>query len=593
MDSRSTRPSAAAASAAAQALPARTGARAGVWAIRWTADPLAAPALALYLHGLGARLVGYAPGLYADVRPATVTPDDVLIEWPLHDPRRSPPAAAARRGPTRTSALRDVELGRWRLDVRRAMTAALERGAVGVDVAVDRSAGRAWVLFARGADARRALDHRRRRRRRRPPGGGAGYEHRLSRWSERTTGSLPASRGSSRCWRVRRRATFYVPGVTAERHPDEIVGLAEAGTRSATTATRTGSRTRLPAADQRARSPRARGAARDHRPPPARLPRPGWELTRGHAGRARRRSAFAWDSSLMGDDRPYLVEAAGRRAGRAACPLGARRRPALRPHDRSRRAARGLGARARAGPRRGRHVTVTLHPEILGRAHRVDVLRRLLDGVAGQSPASRTVRSPRPSRREPGRALRLSSGCAGCVRLRSAGARRPAHRARRRGERRGRTRGSSAALVRVRRCGHARGRAARAGSDRRGRLRSASAARRRCAHAGRVATASRRRSRGACRRRRRRCSLRRPGSPCYRRSPISARRAAFAACRVGGCRGLRRRRAGGGSAQWRWVLVAVAALTLGVAGVAAGLPVTAGGIARSPCVGCSGSAQRS
>jgi hypothetical protein len=39
-------------------------------------------------------------------------------------------------------------LARWRHDVRGAMTAALETRAVGIDVAVDRSAGRAWVLFA-------------------------------------------------------------------------------------------------------------------------------------------------------------------------------------------------------------------------------------------------------------------------------------------------------------------------------------------------------------------------------------------------------------------------------------------------------------
>ena len=32
--------------------------------------------------------------------------------------------------------------------------------------------------------------------------------------------------------------------------------------------------------------------------------------------------------------------------------------------------------------REDRHVTITCHPEILGRGHRVDVLRRLLDAAA-------------------------------------------------------------------------------------------------------------------------------------------------------------------------------------------------------------------
>jgi predicted GNAT superfamily acetyltransferase len=121
----------------------------GIWAIRWTADPLAAPALALYLHGLGARLVDYAPGLYADVRPETVTPDDVLIEWPLQHPAPTAGRPSARvEIPLAHDALEAPALARWRHDVRGAMTAALETRAVGIDVAVDRSAGRAWVLFA-------------------------------------------------------------------------------------------------------------------------------------------------------------------------------------------------------------------------------------------------------------------------------------------------------------------------------------------------------------------------------------------------------------------------------------------------------------
>ena len=122
------------------------------WAIRWTADPLAAPALALYLHGLGARLVAYAPDLYAEVRPAAVTPDDVLIEWPLQrTPSPSGRPSARVEIPLGHEALGARALARWRHEVRGAMTAALDKHAVGVDVAVDRDAGRAWVLFAEAA----------------------------------------------------------------------------------------------------------------------------------------------------------------------------------------------------------------------------------------------------------------------------------------------------------------------------------------------------------------------------------------------------------------------------------------------------------
>jgi predicted GNAT superfamily acetyltransferase len=124
----------------------------GATAIRWTADPLSAPALALYLGSLRARLVAYAPELYAEVRPATVAPDDVLIEWPLLVPAPENGRPGGRvEIPLDVRALADSELTRWRLDVRRAMTGALAGGGVGTDVAVDRAGGRAWVLFSEAA----------------------------------------------------------------------------------------------------------------------------------------------------------------------------------------------------------------------------------------------------------------------------------------------------------------------------------------------------------------------------------------------------------------------------------------------------------
>lgn len=125
---------------------------AGVATIRWTADPLAAPALALYLGGLGARLVGYEPELYADVRDHTVPPDDVVIEWPLAGADPEPAAPAARvEIPLGIGALDRPERLRWRFAVRCAMTQALGRGGVGTDVAIDRAQARAWVLFREAA----------------------------------------------------------------------------------------------------------------------------------------------------------------------------------------------------------------------------------------------------------------------------------------------------------------------------------------------------------------------------------------------------------------------------------------------------------
>ena len=119
--------------------------------IRWTAEPLSAGALGLYLSGLGARLVDYGAGLYADVRPAAVPPDDVTIEWRLDGTRGDGPPASRVEVPFDHRRLGLEQLRDWRLRVRRAMTSAIESGAVGTGVAIDRASECAWVLFSRPA----------------------------------------------------------------------------------------------------------------------------------------------------------------------------------------------------------------------------------------------------------------------------------------------------------------------------------------------------------------------------------------------------------------------------------------------------------
>jgi predicted GNAT superfamily acetyltransferase len=123
----------------------------GATVIRWTADPLAAPALTLYLGTLGARLVAYCAELYAEVRPAAIAPDDVMIEWPLREAAPLGPAVGRVQVPLERGRLADGELMRWRLEVRRQMTDLLARGGIGSGVEVDRSADRAWVAFRAAA----------------------------------------------------------------------------------------------------------------------------------------------------------------------------------------------------------------------------------------------------------------------------------------------------------------------------------------------------------------------------------------------------------------------------------------------------------
>ncbi|MGZ8648376.1 MAG: hypothetical protein ACXW08_07085, partial [Solirubrobacteraceae bacterium] len=116
--------------------------------IRWTAEPLSASALGLYLSGLGARLVDYGVGLYADVRPAAVPPDDVTIEWTLEDRPGDGPPATSVEVPFDYRRLGQERFHEWRLRVRRAMASAIDAGAVGTGVATDRGSERAWVLFS-------------------------------------------------------------------------------------------------------------------------------------------------------------------------------------------------------------------------------------------------------------------------------------------------------------------------------------------------------------------------------------------------------------------------------------------------------------
>jgi peptidoglycan/xylan/chitin deacetylase (PgdA/CDA1 family) len=217
------------------------------------------------------------------------------------------------------------------------------------------------------------------------PGGGAGWEHLLSSWSERTYGLL---RGLPRILDVLDefgvRATFYVPGVTAQRHPDEVGALAasrhEVGHHGHTHRRPD----ELSAADQRAEiadGTLALEAVTGLRPLGYRAP--AWELTPPTLA-ALGAAGFAFDSSLMGDDRPYVIEALD--ATLVELPVHWALDDA--PHFARATDVAGLLAtwlaELCAARREQRLTTITCHPEILGRAHRIDVLRRLLDAAAGQ-----------------------------------------------------------------------------------------------------------------------------------------------------------------------------------------------------------------
>jgi len=116
---------------------------AGMDRIRWTADPLAAPALALYLSGLGARIVRYRAGMFDGLR--CTRNDDVEIEWSVRGTVPAAPVDALVEIPADPS----CHSAAWRETVRREMRSLLGQELVGVGVEV--AGDRRWVRFGRPA----------------------------------------------------------------------------------------------------------------------------------------------------------------------------------------------------------------------------------------------------------------------------------------------------------------------------------------------------------------------------------------------------------------------------------------------------------
>jgi peptidoglycan/xylan/chitin deacetylase (PgdA/CDA1 family) len=213
------------------------------------------------------------------------------------------------------------------------------------------------------------------------PDGGRGYARRLTSRSERLYGlrrGLPRVLGVLEESGVR--ATFYVPGVVAQRHPDEIRALLDAGHELGHHGHTHRRPDTLTAAEQRAELEDGLAALAELSGARVRGYRaPGWELTPGTL-RALGELGFTHDSSLMADDRPYMV------GGVVELPVHWTLDDA--PHFE--RATdpdpllRCWLAELASAVAEERHITYTLHPEILGRPHRLPLLQRLL-AAAGEA----------------------------------------------------------------------------------------------------------------------------------------------------------------------------------------------------------------
>ncbi|MDA0184364.1 polysaccharide deacetylase family protein [Solirubrobacter phytolaccae] len=211
------------------------------------------------------------------------------------------------------------------------------------------------------------------------PGGGLGYAHRLTSRSERVYGlrcGLPRILSLLDEFAVR--ATFYVPGVTALRHPQEVAAIVEAGHELGHHGHTHRRPDTLDDAEQRAEIEQGLEALSPFGPRPLGYRAPGWELTPVTLALLDE-YGFRWDSSLMGEDRPYL--AAG-----TLVELPVHWSLDDAPYYAASLDGGGILAvwqrAVELAAKEDRPVTLTLHPEILGRPERAHVLREVLTAAA-------------------------------------------------------------------------------------------------------------------------------------------------------------------------------------------------------------------
>jgi peptidoglycan/xylan/chitin deacetylase (PgdA/CDA1 family) len=211
------------------------------------------------------------------------------------------------------------------------------------------------------------------------PDAGRAYGDRLSSRSEREYG---VTRGLPRVLNALEAfgapATFYVPGVTALRHPEAVRGLVSLGPEVGHHGHTHARPDRLSEADQRAEIEHGLAALSSLGVRPRGYRAPGWELTPVTLGLLAEQG-FHHDSSLMGDDRPYVVRTGTGSLVELPVHWSLDDAPYFAtPADPS-----GVWhvwrRELELAAQEDRAITLTLHPEILGRPHRLDVLRHALD----------------------------------------------------------------------------------------------------------------------------------------------------------------------------------------------------------------------
>lgn len=215
------------------------------------------------------------------------------------------------------------------------------------------------------------------------PHGGAESASRLTARSERLYG---VERGVPRLLGVlaeaKAIATFYVPGAVAIDHPATVEAILAGGHEVGHHGHRHLRPDRLGADEQlRELDAGLEALTTVIGSPPRGYRAPEWELAPETLD-ALAGLGFTHDSSLMGDDREYRVTSGGRPLIELPVHWSLDDAPHFdRGGDPDVLAAIWLAELACARAE-GRLITYTMHPEILGRPHRLAVLERLLDEAA-------------------------------------------------------------------------------------------------------------------------------------------------------------------------------------------------------------------
>src|SRR3954452_9992056 len=209
-------------------------------------------------------------------------------------------------------------------------------------------------------------------------------EHRLTTMSEARYG---ATRGVPRILAVLAKheipGTFYIPGDTAERHAQTCRAIVANGHEVGHHGYLHLRSDAIDAAAQREEIERGLEALARLGVTPRGYRSPSWELT-PETFALLQEHQFAWDSSLMGDDRPYVYE------GMLELPVHwslddwphlhwkpGRGDAFTAPED---FLATWL-AEFDSAREDGRHVTFTMHPEVIGRGYRAKLLDRLIEQI--------------------------------------------------------------------------------------------------------------------------------------------------------------------------------------------------------------------